>query len=466
MSAASAYPRFAVVGHPNKGKSSIVAALAMDDSIAISDVPGTTTKKQRFPLKVDGKILYELFDTPGFQRARQVLAWLKQHDVSADKRHEVVQAFIHTHKEDPKFNDEVELLEPIMAGAGIIYVVDASKPYGEEYEAEMEILRWTGQPSMALINHIDEYDYSDAWKRALSGYFQIIRTFNPMQHDRQQQVALLESMAQLREEWTSQVKASVVLFEQYHEMMVVQSASAIAGLVSRALSHVERYELPHEEASAEEKQRVEEAYRERLRRFERETQRQIEQIWHHNHLQKEAEEMAFEGMDLFSEESASVFGLTRKEIMLTAAATGAAAGAGIDLLFAGYTLFVGGAIGAAAGGIGAWFAFDELSEVRLLGRKIGRHFLETGPMKNRNFPYILLGRILYHTVRIASLSHARRGTVDLRMESRFKEKWLDTATQRTLEHHHKVFRSGKAVDEKSFQAYRTLIAQILRKMTA
>jgi hypothetical protein len=330
----------------------------------------------------------------------------------------------------------------------------------------MEILRWTGQPSMALINHIDEHDYSDAWKRALSGYFQIIRTFNPMQHDRQQQVALLESMAQLREEWTSQVKASVVLFEQYHEMMVVQSASAIAGLVSRALSHVERYELPHEEASAEEKQRVEEAYRERLRRFERETQRQIEQIWHHNHLQKEAEEMAFEGMDLFSEESASVFGLTRKEIMLTAAATGAAAGAGIDLLFAGYTLFVGGAIGAAAGGIGAWFAFDELSEVRLLGRKIGRHFLETGPMKNRNFPYILLGRILYHTVRIASLSHARRGTVDLRMESRFKEKWLDTATQRTLEHHHKVFRSGKAVDEKSFQTYRTLIAQILRKMTA
>ena len=60
--------------------------LALDDSVQISDTPGTTSKKRSFPLKVDGKILYELIDTPGFQRARRVLSWLEQHDVSADKR--------------------------------------------------------------------------------------------------------------------------------------------------------------------------------------------------------------------------------------------------------------------------------------------------------------------------------------------------------------------------------------------
>ena len=170
------YPRFAVVGHPNKGKSSIVASLAMDDAIAISDTPGTTTQKARYPLKVDGETLYELIDTPGFQRARGVLAWLKAHETDASRRHEAVHAFVNTHKEDARFHDEIELLEPIMEGAGIIYVVDGSKPYGEEYEAEMEILRWTGQPSMALINRIDEADYTQEWKQALSGYFQMIRT--------------------------------------------------------------------------------------------------------------------------------------------------------------------------------------------------------------------------------------------------------------------------------------------------
>jgi len=464
MSRQSEHPRFAVVGHPNKGKSSIVAALAMDDSIAISDIPGTTTKKQSYPLKVDGKILYELFDTPGFQRARQVLAWLKQHDVSADKRHEVVQAFINTHREDPKFNDEVELLEPIMAGAGIIYVVDASKPYGEEYEAEMEILRWTGQPSMALINHIDESDYSESWKRALGGYFQIIRTFNPMESDREQQLRVLESMAQLREEWTSQVKASVSLFERYHEMMVERSAAAIAKLLYRSLSYVERLPLHGESASDAEKEQVLERYKERLRLFEAETQAQIDRIWNHRHLQKSQQLLQFEEMDLFSEESASLFGLTRKELMVTGATTGAVTGAGIDLLFAGHTLLIGGAIGAIAGGLGAWFAFDELSEVKLLGQKLGKRYLEAGPMQNRNFPYILLGRMFYYTETISTLSHALRDTVVLNSEKAFTTRWSEEADKKAFETFHKQMRSGKMLDQEALHDYEALIYQSLKRL--
>ncbi|MCZ6888726.1 MAG: 50S ribosome-binding GTPase, partial [Gammaproteobacteria bacterium] len=60
-------PRIAVVGHPNKGKSSIVATLAEDDGVGISHFPGTTTKARAFPLRVDTEVLYELIDTPGFQ---------------------------------------------------------------------------------------------------------------------------------------------------------------------------------------------------------------------------------------------------------------------------------------------------------------------------------------------------------------------------------------------------------------
>jgi predicted GTPase len=139
----SSYPKFAVVGHPNKGKSSIVASLALDNSIQIGNTPGTTQIKRSFPLKVDGEIVYELFDTPGFQRARRMHAWLEEHgNVSADKRIDIIRQFVFEHKESNQFKDEVELLEPILNGAGIIYVVDASKPYGAEYEIEMEILRW------------------------------------------------------------------------------------------------------------------------------------------------------------------------------------------------------------------------------------------------------------------------------------------------------------------------------------
>src|SRR5688572_32848247 len=105
-------PRFAIVGHPNKGKSSIVATLAEDDAIAISSHPGTTTHARAYPMRVDGEVLYELVDTPGFQRARETLAWLEAHDRGAGQRAAVVAEFAKAHENDPRFQDERELLQP------------------------------------------------------------------------------------------------------------------------------------------------------------------------------------------------------------------------------------------------------------------------------------------------------------------------------------------------------------------
>jgi GTPase Era involved in 16S rRNA processing len=461
------HPKFAVVGHPNKGKSSIVSALALDDTVHISDVPGTTTKQRSFPLRVDGTVLYELLDTPGFQRARRVLSWLENHDdVPADKRYEVVEAFINTYKDDPKFNDEIELLTPIMEGAGIIYVVDGSKPYGEEYEAEMEILRWTGQPSMALINHIDETDYSQEWKRALGQYFKMVRTFNPMQTDKAQHISILESMAQLKEEWIAPVKQSIKLFERYQEQMLERSASSITSLLSNALSLVEKFSFKSEEVEEDDKQTVEENYKEKLRHLEIKAQKQIEKIWNHDHLQKEQALLTFDGLDLFSEESASVFGLTRKELLITGATSGAVTGAGIDLLFAGHTLLLGGVVGALVGGAGAYFGFGELSEVKVLGQKLGKRYLQIGPMDNRNFPYILLGRAIFHAYHIATRSHALRDIEALSMDSSFKDKWLDDTLRKSLEKYHKMFRSGDEVSVESLEAYEGLVKGVLEKLIA
>ncbi|GIT99209.1 DUF3482 domain-containing protein [Sulfurovum sp. TSL1] len=458
------HPTFAVVGHPNKGKSSIVSALALDDSVQISDTPGTTTKKRSFPLSVDGKVLYELYDTPGFQRARRVLAWLEKHDVPANKKHEVVQAFIDTHKEDERFHDEIELLEPIMDGAGIIYVVDGSQPYGEEYETEMEILRWTGQPSMALINHIDETDYSEEWKRALEHYFKMVRTFNPMRTDFQQHMSILESMAQMKEEWIAPLKASIKLFQQYQEQKLERSAARISRLVYESVSAVETLSFYTHEASEAERGKIETQYKDRLRDLEVTAQKDIEEIWNHDHLQKKEKVLTFEGMDLFSEETASVFGLTRKELLITGMTSGAVTGAGIDLLFAGHTLLLGGAIGALVGGTGAYFGFNELSEVKVLGQTMGRRYLEMGPMENRNFPYILLGRAIYHTMKVAQTSHAKRDVFDIEMDQTFKEKWLDETSRKSLEKYHKKFRSGTALESEELKAYETLIKRILKHL--
>ena len=77
-------PVFAVVGHPNKGKSSIVSTIAQNDAIVISPRSGTTRDTQRYDITI-GAASYTLADTPGFQRPSRALDWLHLCAVQIEK---------------------------------------------------------------------------------------------------------------------------------------------------------------------------------------------------------------------------------------------------------------------------------------------------------------------------------------------------------------------------------------------
>ncbi|MCK4441544.1 MAG: DUF3482 domain-containing protein, partial [Sulfurovaceae bacterium] len=329
MSKDISYPKFAVVGHPNKGKSSIVSALARDNSVQIGDTPGTTQIKRGFPLKVDGKIVYKLFDTPGFQRARQILAWLEEHKpLSASKRIDTVKAFISQNRDNPRFRDEIELLEPIINGAGIIYVVDASKPYGVEYEVEMEILRWCGQPSMAILNLIGDEDYKEEWTRALGQYFRLVRSFNPIKATFLNHIELLEGIAQLNEEWTKDIKIAIDILETLHNQKIEQSIDAIVKSTINSLSFIYKQKIKGEKATKEEEERAKTRYKKALIRNEKHLEREIDSIWQHRDIKKEEHSLVLDDIGLFSKQSASIFGLGQKELTITGASAGAIGGLG------------------------------------------------------------------------------------------------------------------------------------------
>ncbi len=457
------YPRFAVVGHPNKGKSSIVSTLAHDESVQISNIPGTTTKQRAFPLKIDDKILYELYDTPGFQRARATLAWLKSQDVSAHNRPDRIKRFIYEHRDDPRFHDEVELLEPIMAGAGIIYVVDGSKPYGVEYEAEMEILRWTGQPSMALINLIDDSNYVDEWRMALGQYFRLVRLFNPMEANFTQHIALLESMAQLKEEWTSGVKESIEIFGRYQEQKIDDSAHLIAKLTIDALSHISSIPISTEEATEEEQSRVVESYKSQIRSTERKLHRKIAKIWNHSSIDSSIDIALFQEMDLFSKESESLFGLSKRDMLIASVTSGALTGSSVDLMLGGSTFMLGAAIGGLAGGAGMMWGYSEISDMKILGQKLGHKRVEVGPMQNRNFPYILLRRTIYYTQEVANRPHADRTDIEIESADILKSISLADGEKGELEKIYKLLRKGNTPKVKMVENYTTLIRGILSR---
>ena len=48
-------PVFVVVGHVNRGKSSLVSTLAADENVEIAAGPGTTRHCRAFPMRVDAR---------------------------------------------------------------------------------------------------------------------------------------------------------------------------------------------------------------------------------------------------------------------------------------------------------------------------------------------------------------------------------------------------------------------------
>lgn len=415
-----------MVGHPNKGKSSIVATLAADDAVRVAPEPGTTTRSREFPMSVDGRTLYTLIDTPGFQRARRALDWMKQRETSADQNAAVVRAFIAAHDRSDAFVDEVELLRPLMDQAnpaGILYVVDGSVPYGPEYEAEMEVLRWTGRPSLALINPIGAADHIEAWRSALGQYFKIVRVFNAVTAEFDKRLELLRAFGQLTEAWRGPLEQAVAALENDRRRRRREAAREVAGLVADGLTLSVNKKLGPSDDPKKFQPALLEEFKGELRRRERRGRERVESIYDHHGLDRRENEQDVEALDedLFSEQTWADFGLTPRNLaalgLVSGAATGAIGTHWVDLVTGGATFgaatVFGGAVGGAAGAWAGWKGGGKLAEFKLLTHQFGGKRLRCGPTKNPNFPFVLLGRARLHHGLVAGRTHAQRGALEI-----------------------------------------------------
>jgi GTPase Era involved in 16S rRNA processing len=416
MTASDDMPRFAVVGHPNKGKSSIVATLAQDDSVYIDRISGSTRLTRHFPMQVDGQTLYELIDTPGFQRARAALAWLEKHCSNVSERPQAVRAFCEHSKEDSQFFNECELLQPLIEGAGIIYVVDGSHPYGPEYEAEMEILRWTGQPSLALINPIDNDQYVEEWEIALGQYFKTVRVFNAHTAPFDKRISLLTLFGQLRPQWQTPLEQAVSILQQERQHQHQQASQVIAEMLIDILQHRETQRLPSGMPTQPVERALAKKYRHHLANREKRSRKRVEEIYAYFQLEREEENLDVLDKDLFDQQSWYLFGLNKNQLVSVAAAAGASAGAVVDMSLGGTSLLLGSIAGGLVGGLGAWSLSDRIAKLSISGLPTGGVSLQYGPWEHPNFPFVVLGRALRHQRLICTRTHANRNKLSLQEE--------------------------------------------------
>lgn len=399
-------PRFAIIGHPNEGKSSIVATLSQNDGVAISPIPGETIQQQRFDLKAGDQTIIEFVDTPGFQNPQATLQWFRENEAAGEER---LQRFIEVHASDPDFHHDCELLRPILEGAGILYVVDASRPMTAVDTAEMEILRLTARPRMAIINpKSNEGRFLQSWKTSFRQHFNSVRTFNAQTARYLDRIELLEALKSIDQDWEPALSQAVELMRMDRKRCTQRAAEAIVEHLEQSLRCSCSSFLEHESGVELEKRRLEEAYRSKLAKIEKRFREQIRDVYAVRKVAVELPENSILAEDLFSERAWQALGLTQKQLAIAGALLGAGIGVGADLAAGGITFGVFASIGAAIGAGSALWKGKDLARAKIKQLPLGGLKVTVGPNVSEQFPFVQLDRFFLYVEFVSNWAHARQ----------------------------------------------------------
>ena len=293
-------PLFVVVGHVNRGKSSIVSTLAADASVAIDAMPGTTRDCHHYRMRIGDAVLLEFVDTPGFERPRQMLAWLRDHETSTAERGQVVWAFFDLHQESDTFHQECALIKPILEGGLILYVVDASRPPSVKEEAEMEILRWTGRPRMALLNPIGSTDYAEEWRSVLDQYFNLVRSFDAQRADFGERMKLLSALREVNETSREPIERAMHALRDDRRANLEEAAGVLAEMLAEALTLTKQKRIAMDIDPLPYHASLSDRYYDRIRALESQAQQRLKEIFGHRGLQVQQEKIEELDDDLFN----------------------------------------------------------------------------------------------------------------------------------------------------------------------
>ena len=399
-------PLFAVIGHPNEGKSSVVATLVENDAIRISPRPGETTVSRAYPVTIDGQEVIVFVDTPGFQNPVQTLGWMRKHQ---GPEPELTAAFLAEFADDPGMAHECELLRPVLDGAGIIYVLDASRPLRQVDRAEMEILRLTGRPRMAILNcKTGEEEFLEEWKTELRRHFNMVRVFNALRATFAERLRLLESLRALEQDWEDALGRVVDAFARDWKRRNAECAAMAVDFLRRAVTMTETASMSDPGERADREAVLARRLEERIRAEEGRLHDQVCLQFRHDRRSFALPEQSVLREDLFSTTTWTVFGLGKAKLVAAAVAAGGAAGVALDLATLGSSLGLFATVGGAAAGLAALLKGERLVKSKVMGVGIGQRRLQVGPLGTIQWVYILLDRFLMHYWYVIHWSHAMR----------------------------------------------------------
>lgn len=463
--------QLAIMGHPNAGKSSVVATLTENDGIRIGNAPGTTTRSDHYPVTIDGRTQIEFIDTPGFQNPGDVLEWFRAHG----QEEHVAAAFIEAHGADPLYVHDCELLRPVARGAGIILVVDGSTRIRQKDRDEIELLRLTRRPRMAILNNLtNRENYLSQWDSELRMSFNSVREFNAHRATYAERIDLLNALKSIEQGWEPRFKEVICAFEKDWDKRIDQTVETIVELFRTVLEYkVSRRVAPEKVRTRSGEKRIRTQLVKRLeegiRRFEKDAQQEIRSHFRHNVWNMPPDSLLME--DLFSDNVRHGLGLNRAQLAVAGAAAGGIAGGLLDTTTAGVTLGSFALLGAAGGGVTGWLGGSALARMDI-HRMLGGVRVTVGPVTRDGFLFVLFDRILLYCARAMNWSHGRQGGDEdsaERVPERHTEpagfaQDLSSAERKSMVKFFAAARKGK--DSPAEEAFRSLLSRTLHELSS
>jgi len=463
-------PEFAILGHPNEGKSSVLSTLAEDDSVRISPTPGETTQCRTFPVNIDGKELLRFTDTPGFQNPARVLSQFKKLSNNGDK---IIEKFRQSAAHIPELRDDSELLKPIERGAGVIYVVDGSRPVRNVDRAEMEILRLTGKPRMAIINCKDKnLDFLNEWKVEFRKNFNSNQLFNAHRATYAERIRLLEALKSIDQDWYNPLSMVISAFKKDWIERNNVTTEIITDLLINCLS----LKFSKNISSLSEEKTVRtilfKKYTKILTQKEKLAQQQIRALFKHNIFNYNLPPHSILPENLFDEKNWQLLGLTQKQTIVAGGLGGATIGAGLDIAALGHSLGLFTALGGVAGALGALFGGHNISgRAQILGIPLGGETVQVGPSKNIDLLFILLNRTLLYYQHTINWAHGRRdypasvtSLVTTEPYQGFTHRW-PSANIKICHDFFKTIQKNKEEDSEVIRKFRQLLLISLKEIS-
>jgi len=420
-------PTFAVVGRVNAGKTATLATLLeVDDNeiLRISAMPGETTEVQPLPVRYDGEEWVRFLDTPGFQQPVDAMRAIEQFASGRTPGPREVARLVQERAKE--FPDEARLLRPIIEGAGVLYVVDHSKPLRDPFLAEMEILRWTGRPRLALLNPQGSVsaEYDRAWRERLGTAFNLVRAFDAHAARYEQRRRLMQALLQIEESHAERIQRVLEAMDAEWAQRREEAVEAILDFLEHALVlRVTEPMAAREDVMASRGERKRAALQERyfaqLAELESACLKRLLAIYRHHLIASDVDPAAHRRLDLAMAETWRKWGLSRWQLTTAGAVAGGAAGMAFDLGVGAHSLGAGTVIGALGVGAAALLKGSSLPELRIkLGGAIGvsrsdGRALIVGPPASLNFPWVLLDAMLFRYSAILERAHGRRDVASL-----------------------------------------------------